>query len=85
VVHHPLKDWHTTDSIALTSAETQLKTDLEAVVRSGIVNFPRRRRGLQATSEARGFSGGNVRPSQATWYMKQFPVHENSAHGERGS
>jgi hypothetical protein len=39
VVHHLLDDWHTPDAIALTPAETRLKTDLEAVVRSGFVNF----------------------------------------------
>jgi hypothetical protein len=39
VVHQLLDDWHTPDSIALTPAETRLKTDLEAVVRSGLVTF----------------------------------------------
>jgi hypothetical protein len=39
VVHHLLDDWHTPDSIALTPAETELKTDLEAVVCYDIVNF----------------------------------------------
>jgi hypothetical protein len=39
VVHHLLDDWHTLDAIALSPAETQLKTDLEEVVRSGLVNF----------------------------------------------
>ena len=39
MVHHLLEDWHTPDWIALSPAEAQLKTDLEAVVRSGLVNF----------------------------------------------
>ena len=39
MVHHLLEDWHIPDSIALSPAETQLKTDLEVVVRSGLVTF----------------------------------------------
>ena len=39
VVHYLLEDWLTPDAIALTPAETELKTALEEVVRSGIVNF----------------------------------------------
>jgi hypothetical protein len=39
VVHQLLDDWHIPDSIALSPAETELKTDLEKVVRSGLVNF----------------------------------------------
>jgi len=39
LIHQLLDDWHTPDSIALSPAEAELKTDLEKVVRSGLVNF----------------------------------------------
>ena len=39
MVHRLLEDWHTPDAIGFSPAEIQLKTDLEEVVRSGLVNF----------------------------------------------
>ena len=39
MVHRLLEDWHNPDAIGLSPAEIQLKTDLEEVVRSGIVNL----------------------------------------------
>ena len=47
MVYHLIDSWHISDSIALSPAETQLKTDLEEFVRSGLVIFLHVRRGLE--------------------------------------